>query len=94
MPEVKEDGSLQRTRLLLEADRADLRTILLMRFGALPQEIEEKIMALRDIEQTNRLVLVAANAPDMEAFHAEIASETPAFRILSQAFEPRSPRDA
>lgn len=88
-----DDGALEeRKRAMLEADREDLRAVLLLRFGGVPDDVEAKIMALSDIEQTSRLVLVAANAPDLQSFRAEISSEIPAFRILSEAFEPkRSP---
>ncbi|MDA8346308.1 MAG: hypothetical protein M0Z66_12620 [Thermaerobacter sp.] len=90
MADARDDGALDERKLqLLQADREDLRTVLLMRFGGVPADVEEKIMALQDIEQTNRLVLVAANAPDLQALRSEISSEIPAFRILSEAFEPK-----
>ncbi len=84
----------QRKRKILEADREDLRAVLLLRFGSIPDDVEARIAKLGDIEQTNRLVLVAANAADLEAFRSEISSEIPAFRILSEAFEPKRPSNA
>ena len=79
----------ERRRQILREDLEDLRAVLTLRFGAIPDDIEAKLRDLRDIEQTNRLVLVAANAPDLDALRREFSSEIPAFRILSGSFEQR-----
>ncbi len=80
----------ERRRQILREDLADLRAVLMLRFGAIPDDIEARLQTLQDIEHTNRLVLVAANAPDLVALRGEFASDIPAFRILSGSFEPGS----
>jgi hypothetical protein len=86
----EDDASLTaRKRQILREDVVDLRAVLVMRFGGIPDDVEADLLALEDIERTNRLVLVAANAPDLDAFRAEIHSDIPAFRILSESFEQR-----
>ncbi len=79
----------ERMRQILQEDLEDLRTVLRLRFGVIPDDVEAGLRTLRDIEQTSRFVLVAANVPDLDALRAEIASDIPAFRILSEAFERR-----
>ncbi len=77
----------ERRRQILRQDLEDLREVLRLRFGAIPDDIESLLLRLEDIEQTNRLVLVAANAPDLAAFRGEIASDMPAFRVLSPSWQ-------
>jgi hypothetical protein len=85
----RQETTEERRRQILREDLEDLRAVLTLRFGAIPDDIEQKLARLQDIEQTNRLVLVAANAPDMDTLRREFASEIPAFRILSGSFEQR-----
>ncbi len=83
----------QRKSRILREDLEDLQAVLVMRFGSIPDDIEARLLQIQDIEQTNRLVLVAANARDLDAFRSEISSDIPAFRILSESFERRHASD-
>ena len=83
------DGALRREQDLLAVDREDLREIVRLRFGGVPADVEEGIAKLQDISESSRLVLIAANAPDLESFRKELFAKIPAFRIMSDAFETR-----
>ncbi|MBX6352400.1 MAG: hypothetical protein IRZ10_03625 [Thermoflavifilum sp.] len=55
----------------LTADKEDLLAVLEMRFGGVPYDVRNSILQIRDPDVLERLILVAANAPDWDAFETE-----------------------
>jgi hypothetical protein len=69
-------------------DREDLITVLKIRFGELPTNVIEAIYNLSDLETLERLILVAANAPDLHVFIEELEEGEGPFKITGERFNP------
>ena len=69
-------------------DREDLIEILSMRFGSVSPEILEAIYQLNDFDTIERLILIAANAPNMNTFVEELKQGEGNFRIVGERFNP------
>lgn len=68
----------------LEADREDLLRVVEMRFGPIPDEMRRQILQLDRVERVGRMILVAANAPDLDTVAKEL-KEPGAFRVGARA---------
>lgn len=69
-------------------DREDLIAILHMRFGDVPPALVEQIYELNDLDTLERLILVAANAPNFNIFLEEMEEGSGGFRITGERFNP------
>lgn len=69
-------------------DREDLITVLQMRFGELPPTLVTQIYELNDLDTLERLILIAANAPNFKTFLEEMAEGSDGFRIIGERFNP------
>ncbi|MDY0405759.1 hypothetical protein P5G51_010460 [Virgibacillus sp. 179-BFC.A HS] len=69
-------------------DREDLLAVLRMRFGEISPEIIEAIYKINDMSTLERLILVAANTPDLTTFLEELNEGPGSFRILGERFNP------
>ncbi|KUO96367.1 hypothetical protein [Ferroacidibacillus organovorans] len=72
----------------LATDKDDLTGLLNLRFGTVPQEVLEQIERITDANALERLVLVAANVPNWEAFIMELEGSASAFRIVGTQYQP------
>ena len=75
------DGRLKAVPEAACEDLRDLMEVLGRRFGPLPDDLTAAIRSLTDVQQINRLVLVAANAADLGAFARELTHGSRAFRL-------------
>lgn len=75
-------------RSAADKDRGDLLAVLYMRFQSLPEKIEERIEAIDDPSVLDRLILVAANARDLDVVIDELVAEGPSFRLVGDRFDP------
>ncbi|WP_066062350.1 hypothetical protein [Neobacillus soli] len=73
---------------LLVDDREDLIAILRMRFGDNPGEMIQQIYDIDDMNMLQRLILVAANAPNWDIFVEEFQTGKDSFRLLGEEFNP------
>lgn len=62
-------------------DVDDLLEVLARRFGPPSRDLVAAVRALTDVQQIDRLILVAANAPDLDVFRQEMAYGSRAFRV-------------
>lgn len=69
-------------------DKADLKEILKMRFGTISQTIIENINAINDLEKVGRLILIAANADQIDTFVEELEENEGTFKIIGERFNP------
>ncbi|GGB60617.1 hypothetical protein F3157_21420 [Virgibacillus dakarensis] len=69
-------------------DREDLIAVLRMRFGNLPAGVIDGIYKINDMNTLERLILVAANAPELKIFLEEMKEGTGSFKILGERFNP------
>ncbi|MUK88007.1 hypothetical protein GMD78_06290 [Ornithinibacillus sp. L9] len=72
-------------------DREDLLHVLRMRFGDIAPGIVEKIYEINDLENLERLILVAANAPTLRIFLEELESGNASFKLVGERFNPIDP---
>ncbi|OZU89010.1 hypothetical protein CIL03_08310 [Virgibacillus indicus] len=70
------------------AEKEDLLGLVHMRFGHLPDEIHEKIMAIGDLDVLDRLFLIAVNAANWDVFVAELNEGTDSFKMTGDGFDP------
>ena len=82
------DGGEHGPHPITDQDREDLLALLNMRFGSIPDDVLQGIMAINDVSQIDHLILVAANAATWTAFLREVRE--PGFRIVGQGFDPLS----
>ncbi len=75
-------------RAALQSDRKDLLTVLDMRFGFVPEDIQAHIAATTELDTLERLILVAANAPDWKSFVEELDTGSRAFRLVGPRYDP------
>lgn len=69
-------------------DREDLITVLKIRFGELPTHLTEAVYNISDLQTLERLILVAANAPDIHVFIEELEEGEGAFKLTGERFNP------
>lgn len=69
-------------------DREDLISVLQMRFGNVPPSVIQKIYDINELDSLERLILVAANAPEFKIFLEEIEEGSEGFRIIGERFNP------
>ncbi|WP_186577038.1 hypothetical protein [Aquibacillus kalidii] len=70
-------------------DREDLIELLKMRFGSeVSPELLETIYQLNSFETIERLILVAANAPNLAIFTEELLEGDGNFKIVGERFNP------
>ncbi|MEN1969421.1 hypothetical protein WMZ97_15265 [Lentibacillus sp. N15] len=69
-------------------DREDLIAVLRMRFGDVPAGVIDAIYKINDMNTLERLILVAANAPELRIFLEEMEEGSGTFKILGERFNP------
>jgi len=74
----------------LETDRNDLLAVLALRFGAVPEKMENQIAGIQDGARLERLVLVAANVPTFAEFQTELQQSIGSFKIVGEMYNPLS----
>lgn len=72
----------------LVQDREDLIGVLRMRFGGIAPGIIDTIYAFDEPDDMERLILVAANAPDLKTFLEELEEGSGNFKITGERFNP------
>ncbi|MFD1038998.1 hypothetical protein ACFQ3N_11445 [Virgibacillus byunsanensis] len=72
----------------LEQDREDLLGLLKLRFGDISPEVTQGIYEIDEFDTIERLILVAANAPDYKTFIQELKEGKGSFRIVGERFNP------
>ncbi|MDC3413513.1 hypothetical protein NC797_17640 [Aquibacillus sp. 3ASR75-11] len=72
----------------LMQDREDLIEVLRMRFGSISPDIIESIYEISQLEKIERLILVAANTPELEMVLEEMQEGAGSFRITGNRFNP------
>lgn len=75
-------------RAASQTDREDLLAVLSMRFGDVPPDIQMRIATVTGLDTLERLILVAANAPDWRSFVEELDAGAHAFRLVGQRYDP------
>lgn len=80
--------SLNNDEQYLDVDRGDLKAILDMRFGESPLEITHKIDHIQDLNQLQRLIIVACNAPEWNVFLEELYQDDQANKLVGDRFNP------
>lgn len=69
-------------------DREDLLALLKMRFDSIPPGVVEAIYHIDSLDDLERLILVAANAPTFKIFLEELEEGRGSFRIMGERFNP------
>lgn len=69
-------------------DREDLIAILKMRFSYIAPGVISAIYEISELDTLERLILVAANAPNLKVFLEELEEGSGNFRILGERFNP------
>lgn len=69
-------------------DREDLLALLKMRFDSIPTGVVEAIYQISSLDDLERLILVAANAPTFKIFLEELDDGQGSFRIIGERFNP------
>ena len=72
----------------LVQDREDLIALLKMRFASIPPGVIDAIYQLNSLDALERLILVAANAPNFTVFLEEMEESEGSFRIAGERFNP------
>lgn len=73
---------------ILDYDREDLLALLQIRFGDLQPRIVEGIHGINRLETLQRLILVAANVPDLRFFIEELQAGDASFKLIGERFSP------
>jgi len=66
----------------------DLLGLIQMRFGEVPKNVREQIMAIDDLNVLDRLFLVAVNAANWDVFVNELNAGKYSFKIVGDGFNP------
>lgn len=90
MNNEEDERAARRAQAATAVDHEDMLAILNMRFGAVPSEVRERIESCDNLDQLERLVLVAANVPTWDDFLAELTSASDEFKIVGARFNPLS----
>jgi len=72
----------------IEQDRQDLCEILAVRFGNIPNDVIQQIDELKDLNQLQRLILVACNSPSFKVFIEELGEPNQSFKLTGERFNP------
>lgn len=80
--------SLGEEEMFLRQDREDLREILTMRFGDIPEDVNTQIEHITDLNQLQRLILVACNSLDLRVFTEELGEPDQSFKLTGERFNP------
>ncbi len=75
-------------RAFLDSDREDLLAVLMLRFGPVPEAVQERIARCGDAVTLERLILVAANVPDWDSFQCDLDAGPQAFKLVGASYEP------
>jgi hypothetical protein len=70
------------------AEREDLLGLIQMRFGRLPDDVKEKVMAIDDLDVLDRLFLIAVNAANWDVFLTELNEGKDSFKMAGDGFDP------
>lgn len=89
-PQRPQTTSDDTRRAFLRGDREDLLAVLALRFGAVPTSVQARIAACDDSATLERLILVAANVPDWDAFLRELDAGPHAFKLVGASYEPNT----
>jgi hypothetical protein len=76
------------TEQFVRDDRNDLLALLEMRFGEVPQPVQQQICRLQDLSELQRLMIAACNAVDWEVFIEELLSGQDSFKLTGERFNP------
>ncbi|MEK5548966.1 hypothetical protein [Paenibacillus sp. FSL L8-0689] len=76
------------TEQFVRDDRNDLLALLEMRFGGVPQPVQEQICRLQDLNELQRLIIAACNAVDWEVFMEELQLGQDSFKLTGERFNP------
>ncbi|MGV6936776.1 hypothetical protein ACWA2B_15025 [Paenibacillus sp. CMM36] len=76
------------TEQFVRDDRNDLLALLEMRFGGVPQPVQEQICRLQDLNELQRLIIAACNAADWEVFMEELQLGQDSFKLTGERFNP------
>ncbi|GJM79876.1 hypothetical protein HMSSN139_23720 [Paenibacillus sp. HMSSN-139] len=77
--------------LFARQDREDLLAVLQMRFGEPDDEVKAKIASMGQLDELQRLILAACNAPAWNVFTEELWAGEGAFKLTGERFNPLSP---
>ncbi|WP_188456089.1 hypothetical protein [Virgibacillus oceani] len=69
-------------------EKEDLLGLIHMRFGSVPDDIKEKIMAIGDLDVLDRLFLIAVNAANWDVFVSELNEGKNSFKMVGDGFDP------
>ncbi|HEX7057175.1 MAG TPA: hypothetical protein VF260_08280 [Bacilli bacterium] len=83
----------EREQYAMAIDREDLLAILEMRFGEVPEDVQNEIRAIQKLDALERLILVAANVPRWEVFLSELREGKDQFKIVGEMYNPLSTND-
>lgn len=72
----------------LVQDREDLIAVLRMRFGNIQPGVVDAVYKISDMNTLERLILVAANAPELKIFLEELEEGSGTFKLLGERFNP------
>ena len=72
----------------LATDKEDLLGLLSLRFGSIPETAIQSIEQTSDLNTIERLIVVAANVPDLNTFLAELDAGSTAFKIVGDVYNP------
>ncbi len=72
----------------LQIDREDLTAIIELRFGEIPQDVQNRIESIKKREILERMIVVAANAASWKLLMEEMFEEQDSFRIVGEQFNP------
>lgn len=75
----------------LVQDREDLIAVLRMRFGDIQPGVVDAVYEISDMNTLERLILVAANAPELKIFLEELEEGSGTFKLLGERFNPIDP---
>ncbi len=75
-------------RAFLHSDREDLLAVLTLRFGPVPDAVQERIAACDNPATLERLILVAANVHDWDSFLSDLDAGPQAFKMVGASYEP------
>ena len=73
---------------LLQTDRDDLLAVLTLRFGGVPEAVQQRIAACDHQPTLERWILVAANVPRWETFLRELGAGPEAFKVVGPLYDP------
>lgn len=73
-------------------EKEDLLGLVHMRFGHVPEDVKEQIMAIDHLDVLDRLFLVAVNAANWDVFVTELQQGEESFKMTGDGFNPLAER--